>query len=162
MLYDKLIDELRSSARLERNTAAADGFDAAHADLLDSAADTLEMLQEERGLLRARLSRLLRSRTIQRYDERTIKGEYAHDIDDLDKEVAAVDALRGRVIELEEQLEARVPIMPADTLLSPLFICDRRACDTCHPECMHTKDLRHAKHFEASECRNLFVEQEAI
>jgi len=119
-------------------------------------------LIEERDLLRERLSYLLRSDTISKYDLKDITGFYVHDIDDLDKEVAAVDALRGRIIELEEQLEARVPIMPADALLSPLFICDRRACDTCYPECMHTKDLRHAKHFEASECRNLFVEQEAI
>lgn len=29
-----------------------------------------------------------------------------------------------------------------------LYICDRRACEVCDPNCRATKDIRHAKHFE--------------
>lgn len=29
-----------------------------------------------------------------------------------------------------------------------LFLCDRRACEVCYPECRHTNDIRHAKEFE--------------
>ena len=28
-----------------------------------------------------------------------------------------------------------------------LYLCDRRACETCRPTCFHTSDIRHAKHF---------------
>ena len=28
------------------------------------------------------------------------------------------------------------------------YICDRRACTECHPECSHTTDIRHAQNFE--------------
>lgn len=29
-----------------------------------------------------------------------------------------------------------------------LYLCDRRACKHCSPECRHTKDIAHAKNFE--------------
>lgn len=29
-----------------------------------------------------------------------------------------------------------------------LYLCDRRACKHCSPECRHTKDITHAKNFE--------------
>lgn len=29
-----------------------------------------------------------------------------------------------------------------------LYECDRRACESCHPECRHTKDIRHAENFQ--------------
>lgn len=29
------------------------------------------------------------------------------------------------------------------------YICDRKACDVCHPEyCCHTEKIEHAKHFD--------------
>ena len=28
------------------------------------------------------------------------------------------------------------------------YICDRRACVNCYPECKHTDDIRHAANFE--------------
>ena len=31
---------------------------------------------------------------------------------------------------------------------SPLYLCDRRACKHCSPECRHTTDIAHAKNFE--------------
>lgn len=38
-----------------------------------------------------------------------------------------------------------------------LYICDRRACNKCDPECMHTSDISHAKDFELLD--DVFVEQ---
>ncbi|MEG2332811.1 MAG: hypothetical protein RSB62_11005 [Bacteroides sp.] len=38
-----------------------------------------------------------------------------------------------------------------------LYICDRRACNQCNPECMHTNDISHAKDFEL--LHDVFVEQ---
>jgi len=29
-----------------------------------------------------------------------------------------------------------------------LYLCDRRACKTCGPECFHTTDITHAKNFK--------------
>lgn len=29
-----------------------------------------------------------------------------------------------------------------------LYECDRRACDTCNPECHYTLDVRHARNFQ--------------
>lgn len=31
---------------------------------------------------------------------------------------------------------------------SVLYLCDRRACKHCSPECHHTSDIAHAKNFE--------------
>ena len=28
------------------------------------------------------------------------------------------------------------------------YICDRRACKKCRPECTHTNDINHARNFE--------------
>lgn len=27
------------------------------------------------------------------------------------------------------------------------YLCDRRACEKCNPDCTHTSDIRHAKNF---------------
>lgn len=35
--------------------------------------------------------------------------------------------------------------------MSVLYLCDRRKCDRCNPECKRTEDVRHAKHFEVGE-----------
>ena len=29
-----------------------------------------------------------------------------------------------------------------------LYLCDRRACEKCFPECHHTKDITHARNFQ--------------
>ena len=39
-----------------------------------------------------------------------------------------------------------------------LYICDRRACEVCDPNCRVTKDIRHAKNFELF--GNRFVEKD--
>lgn len=31
---------------------------------------------------------------------------------------------------------------------SVLYICDRRRCQSCNPECSYTSDISHAKNFE--------------
>ncbi len=31
------------------------------------------------------------------------------------------------------------------------YICDRRACQTCSDDCMHTSDITHAKNFRKPE-----------
>lgn len=42
-----------------------------------------------------------------------------------------------------------------------LYICDRRACKKCSPQCHHTEDIRHAIHFALSyEMEGMFFEQE--
>lgn len=40
-----------------------------------------------------------------------------------------------------------------------LYQCDRRACDTCNPDCMLTSDIRHAKNFALNQ---LGVMQEVL
>lgn len=44
-----------------------------------------------------------------------------------------------------------------------LYLCDRRACDHCSPECEHTPDIRHAANFTVSSVKNpdgpLFFEE---
>jgi len=32
-----------------------------------------------------------------------------------------------------------------------LYLCDRKACEQCNPECQHTKDIYHAINFEKYE-----------
>ena len=32
-----------------------------------------------------------------------------------------------------------------------LYQCDRRACDTCNPDCLLTKDIFHAANFERTQ-----------
>ena len=34
------------------------------------------------------------------------------------------------------------------------YLCDRRACDSCNPDCAHTSDVRHAVNFEVSSVKN--------
>lgn len=29
-----------------------------------------------------------------------------------------------------------------------VYICDRKACKKCHPECMHTSNIDHAVNFK--------------
>lgn len=43
---------------------------------------------------------------------------------------------------------------------SPLYLCDKRACKHCSPECRHTKDITHAKNFNLGIDGVTMVEQE--
>lgn len=47
---------------------------------------------------------------------------------------------------------------------SVLYLCDRRACNHCSPECKHTPDPRHAVNFSAGPAcdRPVLIEQEKI
>ena len=94
-----------------------------------AAAEAIETLRQENELLEARLAHLLQSETIKDYDERNRETQdYMLDITELDSRV--------------------MPRM--------YYVCDRRACDCCNPECSHTCDPRHAKHFEGSGLGGLF------
>lgn len=41
------------------------------------------------------------------------------------------------------------------------YLCDRRACEHCSPECEHTEDVRHAKNFQmfGNDIREIEAEQ---
>ena len=41
-----------------------------------------------------------------------------------------------------------------------LYICDRTKCKNCTPDCKHTTDIKHAKHFK-NYC-NTFVEDQTL
>ena len=43
-----------------------------------------------------------------------------------------------------------------------LYLCDRRACERCSPECHLTLDIKHAKNFELGEDGITYVEKESL
>jgi len=55
--------------------------------------------------------------------------------------VSAVKSREARIAELEAA--AKAPAVPR-----VLYLCDRRACQKCNPECHLTADIRHAASFE--------------
>lgn len=55
--------------------------------------------------------------------------------------VSAVKSRGARIAELEAA--AKAPAVPR-----VLYLCDRRACRKCNPECHLTADIRHAASFE--------------
>jgi hypothetical protein len=46
-----------------------------------------------------------------------------------------------------------------DRINTVMFVCDRRACKVCHPECKHTSNVEHAKSFK-KEVGTIYAEQE--
>jgi len=40
-----------------------------------------------------------------------------------------------------------IDIIPEQEPKKILYLCDKRACETCHPDCTHTHDVTHAKNF---------------
>lgn len=109
-------------------------------------------LEKTRVSLTKRMRHLLQSDFIKSYDEiypRT--GEYVRDINELDNRVRYLEHLE------ERDNAAEVAAVPS---LLPLYICDRRKCDICSPECMHTEDVRHAKNFAIFGASGHIVEQE--
>ncbi|ADL03361.1 hypothetical protein [Lacrimispora saccharolytica] len=55
-----------------------------------------------------------------------------------------------------EQME-RVLVRNVENIM---FLCDRRACDTCLKECKHTSDIKHAENFQLSMGGKRFIEKE--
>lgn len=44
--------------------------------------------------------------------------------------------------------------------MSILYLCDRKACEHCSPECKYTADISHAKNFERGQIDNeTYIEQ---
>ena len=40
-----------------------------------------------------------------------------------------------------------------------LYICDRKACENCHEECMHTSDIEYAiQHYDLHVCTVQLIE----
>ena len=74
------------------------------------------------------------------------------------------DGLTGEYNRIREHLEKNSTDPDADvpqedkTNVGILYICDRRACEICDPNCRMTKDIRHAKNFELM--GNRFVEKD--
>lgn len=40
--------------------------------------------------------------------------------------------------------------------MNVLYLCDRKACDECNPECHHTQDINHAKNYQKAELDTYF------
>lgn len=103
-----------------------------------------ERLQREQDVLVSRLRHLLQSAVIRKYDEIDWNtGTYKHDITELDQ-------LVNKEFAPQETKEKEKPFF---------YICDRRACKTCSPECMHTTDIRHAENFKLNPLGR-FIEKE--
>lgn len=112
-----------------------------------------------RDIVDSRLRHLLESATICRYDAlNPLTGEYSLDIETLDANMQRLE----RYIENEDSPEVCV----ATKAPSPdvLYICDMKKCGgNCSTECSHTRDIKHAKHFErvaADGGKVFFVEKE--
>lgn len=88
------------------------------------------------------------SKGINAYSDEAFKR--AQECADLRRRITELEGLlAGREIETEEQAADAPDI---------LYICDRRACDSCDQiECMHTRDIRHARNFELE--GDIMVEQ---
>ena len=121
MNYTEMIERLRDAAKIEQSVCEADGITtkSGHVKLLEGAADAIETLQAG------------------------ING-YCNAAFNISQENTE---LRKRLAEKEDQAaeecESKKTCLP-----DMLFVCDRRACETCTPECSYTFDARHAKHFE--------------
>lgn len=145
--YTELIDDLRRVAKTTRklNLEGTGVAESGHADLLDKAADAIETL----------------SRNIDTYAdaafERAQELGYAKErIMELDELCACYcnerDELRLRIEELVDKYEEQTAAERTAPAPDPVvhYLCDRRVCEWCSPECKHTTDPRHAKHFEFS------------
>lgn len=62
---------------------------------------------------------------------------------------------RNKIEQLEEILDKR-----EENKKGIMFLCDRRACDTCLKECKHTSDIKHAENFQLSILGKSFIEKE--
>lgn len=137
-VHQELIERLRNMSEYARE-----------ADLYDDAeyiADAANIIAE-RDALERRLSHLLLSETVCKYDALDESGGYVLNIGELDRKIAEWDELRAEVATLRGIRDSIKVAMPDPEIF---YICDRRACDKCNEECTHTKDIRHAKSFEVS------------
>lgn len=129
----------------------------AAADVIDSLTAELYEEIDRISWLRLRLEHLLISETIRDYDERdSATGTYARDIRTLDVQMKRLDEF----IRAERDRDECNNVAWDEAALGVLYVCDRRKCNTCNPECMHTEDVRHAKNFEVAEYGNMIMERE--
>lgn len=79
--------------------------------------------------------------------------------------IATLEQERDEAMRRAEELEgicnaAAVTLGVDENTLHPLYICDRRKCNSCNPKCTHTDDLRHAKNFAVASEGNIIIEKE--
>lgn len=101
--------------------------------------------------LNARLSHLLESDYISQFDEVDPKTrEYAKPIREADANIAtlkeAIDELYKLNADLIERAHRPEPAPPECPKV--FYVCDRRACGKCDPDCKYTSDITHAVNFE--------------
>lgn len=177
--YTELIEQLRSAAKIEQATCESEGiYESGHAKMLREAADAIETPNKginayaDEAFKRAQELSYARER-IDELDELCIV--YCNERDRLKVQLDEVNEeraeLRRRIEELVDKYAAEAECEPcedceqtpcdeAHPALHVLYICDRRRCDTCNPECNHTDDVRHAKNFEVQPCGGYIAEQE--
>lgn len=156
--YTELIKWLRSEADAAEREWVIDGIhECSVAKNLTAAADAIETLSSginvyaDEACKRAQECADLRRR-IEELDE--LCATYCNERDDL----------RQRIEELIDKYaekaadEPEVCVALKQDAPDVLYICDRRKCTDCHEECRHTKDWRHAKHFEI-ECGALWEQE---
>lgn len=139
--YTELIEELRRLAKSERESANECFCDPEYAPALDKAAAAIETLS--RGMeayAKANAELTAWKENAQDWMQRVV-GEKA----------AAEREGCGTEPDPEEDCNTVAPDV--------FFICDRRACDHCNPDCHLTVDIRHAEHFEVTPYGN-FTEKE--
>lgn len=68
-----------------------------------------------------------------------------------DEILVIIDALKS----YQQRTQENLSTVKSEEIL---YVCDRRACPICSPECSYTQDISHAKHFER--VYNFFIEKD--
>ena len=149
---------LRAAAVRERDEAkielerAAYQKDKLQKQMLDSGEclqNVINARDNEIKALNARLSHLLESDYIKQFDSVDPKTrEYTKPIREADEIVQALqETVDGLYKKVDDLIRARTePAQPERPKV--FYVCDRRACERCDPECIYTSDIRHAENFE--------------
>ena len=142
--YMELIEELRRIAKFERDAATEFFYEPEYAVAIEKAADVIDTL----------------SRGIHVYaKENEALIAWRRNAEEWMRKVADEKAA---AYHKGEAMREAAPVVDEEKTpaLSVLYLCDRRKCDRCNPECKHTEDVRHAKHFEVVPCGGCISEQE--
>lgn len=149
---------LRAAAVRERDEARIESERATYQKekLQEQMLDSGEALQNvinardnEIKALNARLSHLLESDYIKQFDMVDPKTrEYAKPIREADEIVQALqETVDGLYKKVDDLIRARTEPAPPEHP-KVFYVCDRRACEKCDPDCKYTSDITHAVNFE--------------
>lgn len=114
--------------------------------------NTINARDNEIKALNARLAHLLESDYIKQFDRVDPETrEYAKPIREADANIATLKEAVDELYKLNADLIERIhrepePAQPERPKV--FYVCDRRACERCDPECIYTSDIRHAENFE--------------